>query len=110
MAFSFKKAFDFDGCHAAGPGGGNGLPVAAVLDIAGVKDPGDAGACAAFGEDVTIRVELDLPDERSGIRNVPDGDKEAVYVAHPAFAGDDVAQLHRSHDILAGVKDILDDG
>ena len=62
MAFGFKKPFDLDGCHAAGPGCGNGLPVGAVLDVAGMKDAGDAGARAAHGDDVAIRVELDLPD------------------------------------------------
>ena len=48
MPFGFQKPLDFDGGHAAGAGGGDGLPISPVLHVAGVKNAGDVGARAAF--------------------------------------------------------------
>ena len=40
-AVLFEVLFDFEGGHAAGAGGGDGLAVAAVLDVAAGEDAGD---------------------------------------------------------------------
>ena len=44
MAFSFEEALSFYGCHATGPGGGDGLAICSVLDVASVEDALNIGA------------------------------------------------------------------
>ena len=38
VAFGFEEAFGFDGGFAAGSGGGDGLALGAVLNVAGMED------------------------------------------------------------------------
>jgi hypothetical protein len=78
VSFRFQKTLRFDSRHAARAGGGDGLAVSSVLHVAGVKYAGDIGARAAFGDDVTLGVGLDLALEDLGIGDVADGQEEAV--------------------------------
>ena len=86
MAFGFEEAFDFDRCHAAGAGSGDGLAVDPVLHVPGMKDAFHVGAGSAVRDDVAIFIEIDLPDERLGIRDMTDRDEEPVHVFAVALA------------------------
>jgi hypothetical protein len=110
VALGFEVAFGFDGGHAAGSGGGDGLAIGAVLDVTGVEDAFDVGAGAAVGDDVAVRVKVNLTDEGGGIGDVADGDKEAVNVAVVGLAGDDILEAHAGDDALFDVVDVFDDG
>jgi len=77
-----QVALGVKGGHAAGAGGGDGLAVVLVLDVAGGKDAGDAGGgkvplAAALGADVAA-VHLQLPLEEERVGSVADGDEAAV--------------------------------
>ena len=48
-AVFFEEFFYFEGGHAAGAGGGDGLAVAAVLDVAAGEDAGDVAAVDGWG-------------------------------------------------------------
>ena len=57
-----------DGGHAAGAGGGHGLPIHVVLHIATGEDAGDAGVGRpSLGNDVAVRIHLDLSLEQARI-------------------------------------------
>ncbi len=64
MPFGFQKPLHFDGGHASGARGGNGLPIGPVLDVAGVKNAGDVGARAAMRNNIAVRIQIDLAGER----------------------------------------------
>src|SRR5271170_7401833 len=100
MAFSFEEPLRFDCGHAAGAGRRDGLAVGAILDIAGVKNARHAGARAALGNDVAVRVKLDLALKRFAVRNVADGDEETVHVSYPGLLRLQIAQLHRGYNVL----------
>src|SRR5687768_18335809 len=56
-----EEVFGFEGGHAAGAGGGDGLTVLLVLAVAGGEDAGDVGLGGARdGEDVALLVAVDL--------------------------------------------------
>ena len=83
MPFGFQKPLHFDGGHASGARRGDRLPIGPVLHVAGMKNARDVGARAAMGNDVAVGIEIDLAGERRGVRDVADGDEEAVDVALP---------------------------
>src|ERR1700732_1065150 len=110
MAFSFEEPLRFNRGHAAGARCRNSLAIGAILDTPGMKNASHAGARAALGNDVAVRVKLDLSVERLSIGNVPDGDEETVHVSHPGLFSLQVAQLHRGYDVLAGIVDVVHHG
>src|SRR5689334_19134703 len=109
MALGFKIPLRFDGGHAAGACGRDGLLIDAVLDVAGVEYAGDVGARASVRNDVALFVEIDLAAERLGVRDMTDGDEETAHVLLPDAVGLQVVQLDSGDDVLAGVVDVLDD-
>src|SRR5579875_3018692 len=47
-----EKALGFESGHAAGAGGGDGLAIAVILNVAGGEDAFDAGLCAIMRDEV----------------------------------------------------------
>src|SRR5579863_2089471 len=87
VAVFFEILFDFEGSHAAGAGGGDGLAVAAVLHVAAGIDAGNDNAVAGgedvvAGVDVAFAVEIDLALEHFGVGIVADTEKEAADGEH----------------------------
>src|SRR5690242_19410848 len=81
LSFSFQKALRFDCGHATRACRGNGLPVASVLLVAGVKHTLYVGACAAMRDDIAVCIELELAGERPRVRDMTDCHKKAVHLA-----------------------------
>jgi hypothetical protein len=73
-----EEVLGLEGRHAAGPGRGDRLTVALVLDVAGGEDPGNAGLGRPRpGEDVALVVELELAVQEVGVRLVADREEQA---------------------------------
>src|SRR5579885_2449356 len=106
----FQEPLGFNRRHASGAGGGVRLPVGAVLHVAGMKYAFYAGPGAAFGNDVSVLIQLNLTDKGRGVRDVADCDKESIYFTLPDLVGDDIAELDSGHIAPVGVVDILDNG
>src|ERR1700722_19236192 len=87
MAFGFQVALGFYGCHATGTRRRYGLAIYAILDVACVEDAGNVGSRAAFRDNVAVGIEVDLSDERLGVRDVADSEKESVDILIPCLAG-----------------------
>lgn len=76
----FQIFFDFEGGHAAGAGGGDGLAVAAVLDVSAGEDSGDdlafeSGEDVVLRQDVAVGVEVQHSLEGGGVGNVADAEE-----------------------------------
>src|SRR5436309_5985806 len=110
MAFRLEEALRFHGRHAAGAGRRDSLAVSAVLHVARVKDSGDVGPGAAFGQNITIGVGVDLALEYGGGGDVPDGDEKSVHFLLPYRAGRSVAQPHAADQVGGDVKHIFHHG
>src|ERR1700742_3485831 len=92
-AVFFEVFFYFEGGHAAGAGGGDGLTVAAVLDVSAGEDAGDdfaveRGEDVVAGEDVAFRVAVDHTPEGFGVGDVADGEEHEGDRQDVLFAGD----------------------
>ena len=74
----FEVLLDFEGGHAAGARGGDGLAVAAVLDVAAGEDAGNPGEDVVVGFDVAVLIEIELAGEHAGIGDVADAEKHAA--------------------------------
>jgi hypothetical protein len=79
-AVLFEVFFDLEGGHTAGAGGGDGLTIAAVLDVSAGEDAGDnlaveGGEDVVAGEDVAFRVDVDQASEGFGVGDVADGEE-----------------------------------
>ncbi len=61
VSFGVQEALGFYCRHATGGGGGNRLTVYPVLYVAGVEDAWNARPRAAVGDNVAVRVKLELP-------------------------------------------------
>jgi len=68
----------FDRGHAAGAGRGDRLPITRVHDVAAGEDAGDVRARAAVGQDIAVRVELDLAFKNFGVGLVADGHEKSA--------------------------------
>src|SRR6187402_2508436 len=68
-----------EGTHAAGAGGGDGLAVGVVDDVADGEDAGEVGPGRAWlGEDVALPIGLDLTLDDLRLGDVADRDEGAV--------------------------------
>src|SRR2546423_4155140 len=102
-----EPALGIDRRHAAAPRGRDGLPVDAVLDVPGDEDALDARA-GAVGEDVAVRVEVQLPAEELGVRRVADRDEHRRGRERRGLPGDHVAHAHALDPAVA--DDLLHHG
>src|SRR5690348_1332078 len=74
----FQPALGFDCRHTSGTRCRNRLPEHGILNVAACKHAGDTGpGRTAFGLDITVAVEIELPFEDVGIRIVTDSDKQS---------------------------------
>ena len=75
-----EVAFGVEGGHSAGAGGGDGLAVVVVGDVAGGEDAFHArvGAGRSGPGDVALVGELQLAVEETGVRGVADGQEDAA--------------------------------
>jgi hypothetical protein len=89
----FEVFFDLEGGHAAGAGGGDGLAVAAVLNVSAGEDAREefavkGGEDVVASEDVALGVEVDHATEGFGVGNVADGEEHEGDRKDIGFAGD----------------------
>src|SRR5687768_3053018 len=77
-----------------------------VLHVAGGKHAGDVRPGATVRDDVTVRVEIDLPTEQRRIRRVADGDEHAVESDLAGHAGLQVAHDDAGHFAFGQVGDV----
>ena len=105
----FEVFFDFEGGHAAGSGGGDGLSVAAVLDVSAGVDAGDAGVDVVAGEDVAVVVEVELAGEHFGVGHVADAEEESADGQDGFFSGDAVAEAHALDFLFVDAEAFFDD-
>ena len=95
---SAEVAFRFEGGGAALAGGGNGLAVVVVGDIArGEQARGLGGGAAGGLDDVTVFVLVDQVAEKRAVGDMADGDKHAGDGEFRFFSANEVLQSHRAH-------------
>ena len=110
----FEEFFGFEGGHAACAGGGDGLAVAAVLNVSAGEDAGDGravvrGKDVGMGEDVAVGVEVELAAKHFGVGDVADAEEEEGDGELRALAGLDVAQAEAAHLLLFDAEHLFDD-
>jgi len=106
----FEVLLHFESGHAARSCGGNGLAVTAVLYVSAGEDAGNAGMDLVVGDDVAIRVEIDLAGEHFGVRFVADSEKEPANGQRRLAAGCGVAQAEAGDFLLLDTEDLFDGG
>src|ERR1700761_6241174 len=114
-AEGFEILFYFEGGHAAGAGGGDGLAVAAVLDVTAGVDAlklhalaGDEDVVLAL--DVAIGVEVELAFEHLGVGLVADAEEDEADRERPALVGLPVVELEATDTLLIDAVNLFDDG
>ena len=108
----FEELLGFEGGHASCTGGGDGLAVAAVLDVSAGEDAGDVLAVArdedvAVGEDVSVGIEVELAAKHFGVGDVADAEEEEGDGQFAELAGLDVAQLQAAHLFLFDAENLF---
>lgn len=111
----FEVLFDLEGGHAARSGCGDGLAVAAVLDVSAGEDAGDdfaieGGEDVVAGEDVTLGVEVDHAPEGFGVGDVADGEEHEGDGQDVCFAGDLVFDAETLDILFFNAENLFDDG
>ena len=94
---------------AALAGGGDGLAVGAVGDVAGGEDAGDVGVGAVFLEEIALVIHVELAAEGGGIGGVADGDEDALEFESRGAAGDEIGKVHGA-DLVLIVGEVAGDG
>src|SRR5208282_719691 len=102
----FQEALGFDGGHAAGAGGGDGLAIDVVLHVAGDEHALDARFGAVFGHQVAGRVHFKLAAEDFGVGIVADGHEQAVSGQIHGLAVPGLAQAHAFDSALGRVDHV----
>jgi hypothetical protein len=111
----FEVLFDFECGHAAGAGGGDGLAVAAILDVSAGVDAVELNARAGdedvvLGLDVAVVVEVELAFEHLRVGLVADAEEHEADGKRPALLGLLVVELEAVDVLLIDAEDLLDDG
>ena len=110
----FEVFFNFERGHAAGAGGGDGLAVAAVLDVPAGEDAGEDFAVEG-GEDVVacldvaLGVEVDHALEGDGVGDVADGEEHEGDGQDVLFAGDLVFDAKTFDVLFLDAEDLFND-
>lgn len=102
----FQKALGVNGRHASGAGGGNGLTVRRVLDIAGGEDTRHAGGCSYVRSNVPLLVHRELAGKEAGIGAMANRDEDAGARQFEHFACDGVLEADACDDVRA--QDVFD--
>jgi hypothetical protein len=111
----FEVFFYFEGSHAAGAGGGDGLAVAAVLDVSAGEDAGDGfavegGEDVVAGEDVAVVVEVHHALEGFGVGGVADAEEHEADGEDVLFAGDEAFEAQAFDVLFLDAEDLFDGG
>ena len=104
-----QKFFDFDGSHAAGPGRGDGLAIAPVLDIPTGINATDARVYIIVRFEIAVGVGVELAVEYLRIGFVTDAEKQRAGREVPDFSGLQVSQLEPGDFLLGVIEDIFHD-
>src|SRR6185312_10868326 len=83
VAFRFEEALHFHRRHAARARRRDRLPVIAVLHVPRVEDTRHIRPRAAFGNNIPVFVQINLPPKWFGVRDMPDRDEEPVHFPLP---------------------------
>ena len=107
--------FCFEGGHAAGAGGGDGLAVATVLNISAGVDAGEdfaveGGEDVVLGEDVAVVVEVEETLEGEGVGDVADAEEHEVDGEDGLLAVGAVAQAQALDVLVFDTEDLFDCG
>ncbi len=111
----FEVFFHFEGGHAAGAGGGDGLAVAAVLDVSAGEDAGDdlavvGGEDVVLGEDVAVVVEVEEAFEGEGVGDVADAEEHEADGEDGLLAAGTVAEAQAFDVLFFDAEDLFDGG
>ena len=114
-AVVFEVFFYFEGGHAAGAGGGDGLAVLAVLDVAAGVDAGNdlpvQGAVdIVLAEDVAVGVEIHHAFEGGGVGLVADAEEHEGDREDGLVAVDAVLEAEALDVLLFDAEDLFDEG
>jgi hypothetical protein len=109
----FEVLFYFEGGHAAGAGGGDGLAVAAVLNVSAGEDAGDdlsveGGIDVVLGEDVAVRIEIHHALEGRGIGDMADAEEHRRYGKDVFVVGGEVLEPQAFDVLLFDTEDFFD--
>ncbi len=110
-SFVGEPAFGIEGGFAAHAGGGDGLFVDGVGDVAGGEDAFDTGGGAegVFKDDEAFGVGGELVVEEFGVGGVADGDEHAGGFDGLCFLGLDVFDADAGHAVFFVAEDFFDD-
>jgi hypothetical protein len=111
----FEVFFYFEGGHAAGAGGGDGLAVAAVLDVSAGEDAGDDLAVESredvvLGEDVAVGVEVHHALEGDGVGDVADAEEHRGDGEDVLDAGDGIFEAQALDVFFFDAEHLFDGG
>jgi hypothetical protein len=106
----FQIFFDFEGSHAAGSGGGDGLAIAAVLYVSAGVHAGNAGEDVVVSFDVAVFVQIELPGKHGGVGDVANAEEHAGDGKDGFHAGDGVEDAQSVHGLFLNAEDFLDGG
>ena len=111
----FEVLFDLESGHAARAGGGDGLAVAAVLDVSAGEDAGEdfaveGGEDVVAGEDVALGVEVEHAAEGFGVGDVADGEEHEGDGEDVCFVGDLVLDAEALDVLVLDAEHFFDDG
>src|SRR6266850_1560701 len=109
VSFFFQILLRFERGHAARPGGGDGLPVAPVLDVTAGVYAGYLRKYVLVGDQVSVGVGFELAFKNLGVRNMTDAEKHRAGGEIPTLAAFHIAQAQRSDFLLAGVQHVIHD-
>src|SRR5450755_611129 len=90
----FEKLFGVHRGHATGARGGDGLPIAVILHVAGDKHAGDFGFAAIRGQQIAVGVGFQLAAEGSGVGVVADSHEDTVNFDVASFIGIGITQAN----------------
>jgi hypothetical protein len=111
----FEEFFHFEGGHATGTCGGDGLAVAAVLDVSAGEDAGDdfaveRGEDIVACEDVAVGVEIHHSFEGDGVGDVADAEEHEADGQHVLVAGDGVFEAQAFDLFFLDAENLFDCG
>ena len=115
MPVFFEPFLHLEGGHATSTSRGDGLAIAAVLNVSAGEDARDwlavvRGEHISLRDDVAVGVKIKLPIEHLCIGDVADAKKHELDGQLGPFAGDHVAELETLNVLLLNAEDLLDYG
>ena len=109
MGVLFQELFGVHGGHAAGTCRGDGLAVAMILNVASNKNARNLRQAAVLGDELAVRIHLELTFEHRRIGIVPDGDEDSIDGNFCSFPGPRIAHSQGFHQPFRG-KNLFHDG